>query len=448
MLGVAADEYFCSTLARMASGFKMSPEVAGITILALGNGAPDVGTSLAAVASGNFGTSLGELLGAGVFVTTIVLAVVTLASSTEVRVDSFYFIRDTVFFVFAVFAIGGVLFDKKVALYESSLLLLYYVGYVLFVTIYHYCCHTCANNKSRFLTVTVQDEASLLVGTKDSKDIEERPKKSYFSWVGWREEWSYRRSMSKVTFCCTFPFQVWMFITCFDSTRWNRVTAVLVPIFSPQIILLSIHKIDVTIGSAKFPVAAVLLILGFVVSVVIFFTSTTEDPPKYQPVLTFWTFVISVFWIWLISAELVYELQSMGIILNVSNVIIGATVLTWGNSVGDIVANPIMARKGFPKMAVSACYGGPLFNLLFGLGLALTYECIRDFPKPFEVELDHWSQIYWSISLLAGSLIASLLAISFIWHFKIPRKWGLVLVVIYLLFSGFLLLIEFGVMWQ
>jgi len=144
----------------------------------------------------------------------------------------------------------------------------------------------------------------------------------------------------------------------------------------------------------------------------------------------------------------VYELQSMGIILNVSNVIIGATVLTWGNSVGDIVANPIMARKGFPKMAVSACYGGPLFNLLFGLGLALTYECIRDFPKPFEVELDHWSQIYWSISLLAGSLIASLLAVSFVWRFQIPRKWGLVLVVIYLLFSGFLLLIEFGVMWQ
>ena len=34
----------------------------------------------------------------------------------------------------------------------------------------------------------------------------------------------------------------------------------------------------------------------------------------------------------------------------------------------DLSANVTMARKGLANMAITACYAGPLFNILIGLG--------------------------------------------------------------------------------
>lgn len=44
--------------------------------------------------------------------------------------------------------------------------------------------------------------------------------------------------------------------------------------------------------------------------------------------------------------------------------VLGLTVLAWGNSIGDFSTNMAMARKGLANMALTACYAGPVFNLL------------------------------------------------------------------------------------
>lgn len=48
--------------------------------------------------------------------------------------------------------------------------------------------------------------------------------------------------------------------------------------------------------------------------------------------------------------------------------IMGITVLAWGNSMADWSANVTMARKGLANMAITACFAGPVFNILIGLG--------------------------------------------------------------------------------
>lgn len=47
-------------------------------------------------------------------------------------------------------------------------------------------------------------------------------------------------------------------------------------------------------------------------------------------------------------------------------VLLGGTVLAWGNCVGDLVADTSMARDGYPAMAVAACFASPLFSLAVG----------------------------------------------------------------------------------
>ena len=51
--------------------------------------------------------------------------------------------------------------------------------------------------------------------------------------------------------------------------------------------------------------------------------------------------------------------------------VLGLTVLAWGNSVGDMSTNMAMARKGLANMAMTACYAGPVFNLLVGTSAVL-----------------------------------------------------------------------------
>ncbi len=71
---------------------------------------------------------------------------------------------------------------------------------------------------------------------------------------------------------------------------------------------------------------------------------------------------------------LVELLSAIGLIFGLSDTILGLTVLAWGNSAGDLVANTAVARDGFPIMALAAVYSGPLFNACIGLGLSLTVK--------------------------------------------------------------------------
>jgi len=77
-------------------------------------------------------------------------------------------------------------------------------------------------------------------------------------------------------------------------------------------------------------------------------------------------------------------LKAIGVIFNLSQFMLGLTFLAWGNSIGgngrndknnrmrdkfltilkkkDFISNLTMARNGFPRMAISACFGGPVLS--------------------------------------------------------------------------------------
>jgi sodium/potassium/calcium exchanger 6 len=83
-------------------------------------------------------------------------------------------------------------------------------------------------------------------------------------------------------------------------------------------------------------------------------------------------FIIAATWIDFISDKLVSLLEFLGIICRIPSPIMGLTVLAWGNSMGDLSANITLARKGLANMAMTACFAGPFFNVLVGLGLGFS----------------------------------------------------------------------------
>ena len=76
LLGSTADNYLTPALESLAKKFHFSETLAGVTLLAFANGAPDVLSSFSASSGNSQGIflSLGAIFGAGLFVTTFVFA--------------------------------------------------------------------------------------------------------------------------------------------------------------------------------------------------------------------------------------------------------------------------------------------------------------------------------------------------------------------------------------
>jgi sodium/potassium/calcium exchanger 6 len=62
-IGIAASDFFCVNLSSIAALLGMSENFAGVTLLALGNGSPDVFSTFAAMSSNSGSLAVGELIG-------------------------------------------------------------------------------------------------------------------------------------------------------------------------------------------------------------------------------------------------------------------------------------------------------------------------------------------------------------------------------------------------
>ena len=160
-------------------------------------------------------------------------------------------------------------------------------------------------------------------------------------------------------------------------------------------------------------------------------------------ILTVVAFVVSVTWMDGTAGELVSLLTALGKIHGVSETLLGATVLAWGNSVGDIVADVTVAKEGHPAMAIAACFAGPLFNLLMGLsaGLAIATE---EHGAITGIHLEN------ELVVLAGALLVSLsfqaIATPLMHKWRYSRGMAIASLSYYLVFSVVYALISTGVL--
>ncbi|KAG6004451.1 hypothetical protein E4U21_001073 [Claviceps maximensis] len=158
-----------------------------------------------------------------------------------------------------------------------------------------------------------------------------------------------------------------------EPTSWNRwlvcVQLFTGPLFAMLILWANMRQ-DFS-RPAKTLVMMVLftLLASLVLLACLLMTTSDHKRPKYHFLLCFMGFVISIAWISTIAGEVVGVLKTFGIILNISEALLGLTIFAAGNSVGDLVADITVARLGYPVMALSACFGGPMLNILLGIGI-------------------------------------------------------------------------------
>ena len=89
---------------------------------------------------------------------------------------------------------------------------------------------------------------------------------------------------------------------------------------------------------------------------------------------------MSMIWIYMLANLIVDILTLFDIISGISVALPGLTLLSWGNSVGDAIASISISKKGYGEMAITGCVAGPVFNLMFGIGLT-TIRCNMQLPN-------------------------------------------------------------------
>ncbi|EDV27705.1 uncharacterized protein TRIADDRAFT_53673 [Trichoplax adhaerens] len=416
-----ADNYFVPPLNFLSEKLKLSPSIAGITLLAIGNGAPDVFTAYAAIRKAHdFPLELGALLGASIFISTVVLGAVIMVSRVErSTINPVDFFRDVIAYMIVVLAVIIACLDGAIYIYESVIILLLYILYIIVVVIISKKKIACRAEPG------LNERSPLLQSGPDSYSEDDDivylddnlttnlpglswPSKSHF--------------LVKIQWLFEWPFSLlrWMSIPVADGKwdPWRRFFVIISPAPMAYVILLAAKGFEgFTLPVGHLPLWIFILILGAGASVILWITTSSRHPPPswFQFVLMLLAFAMSIVWLQLLPNEVVAVTESLGYTFNIKTVILGFTVLAIGNSLGDLVADTAVARAGKPATGVASCFGSPLLNDVLGLGISLTAYCIQNYPHPlvFDINSEDFVKVKLSWIFLGISLCGSAVVFPF-----------------------------------
>ncbi|KAG6646555.1 cation/calcium exchanger 5 [Carya illinoinensis] len=435
-----AQDHFSIVTTKLAHQLNLSPTIGAVTLLALGNGAPDVFSSVAAVRGGHYRTGFGAILSAGTFVSALVVGFVAIYAA-PFSVDPVPFVRDVLFYLIAALFLFYVYLSAEIFLWQAVGFVGFYVFFVGIVFWMDWGLSGARRKGGSELGMVGEGEVEKALAVVDyeigevSGNLKEV--KSGFGFC---------QSLGLISKVWELPVSVLLKLTIPQTapSEWSRFYTSANVTLCPLALLYSCnsfmpfdHPIVFLLPHTHFPLWSIVLLASFPLTVRHFILE--KEPPKTEKMpLLIIAFVMSVFWISTIAGELLNCLAALGAILELPPSLLGLTVLAWGNSVGDLVADVAVAKAGQPAMAMAGCFAGPMFNMLVGLGTALVIQTANIYPNAYELHFHVGITMAFVFLLL--SLMGSLLVIT--WNrFRVPRFWGFCLVGLYILFTAISLVI-------
>lgn len=480
VLGNTAADYFCCSLEKLSSLLRLPPTVAGVTLLPLGNGAPDVFASIAAFVGTDSGeVGLNSVLGGALFVTCIVVGTVSLCiAQKRVQIDRRCFIRDISFFLFTLVSLLLILIIGKVTVIAA-------IAFVSIYIVYALCVVSSVVLRKHLLGLKLdatpllpvrasmfsqgaEDHANLY-GSIFESDTESSPPELHTYWSQWFwssnvgiyssqdlkisflddeiPPWGWTERMedtgpfsySKLLFLLEMPLTLprRLTIPLVNEETWSKAYAVASASMAP-ILLAFLWNTHENVGSPSRIISYLIgITVGWTLGVLSYQNTVSDHPP--QRFLILWVlggFFMSIVWFYMIANELVALLASFGIILSVNPSVLGVTILAWGNSMGDMMSNVAIAMHGEDgvQIALSGCYASPMFNTLVGLGVSMLLGAWEERPSAYMVPQD--SSLFYTMAFLVSGLIWALV-ILLQNDMRPTRLLGFGLITLYLMFVSF-----------
>ncbi|KAK3034513.1 hypothetical protein RJ639_032502 [Escallonia herrerae] len=467
-----ASEYFTCCLEKLAKLLKIPPTVAGVALLPLGNGAPDVFSSIAAfVGSGAGEVGLNSVLGAGLFVVCVVVGAVSLRVARQnVKIDKKCFYRDVCFYLFSLCSLLLVIIVGDISLGGAVAFFSIYIVYAFSVAANEILSIHRNRLKSGSVTPLLpvimfsqengQEEpldVPLLYSDSESGHDFLRCKAKLPTWEdstnslwGWNDEdkldgsnFSCFRLWSVLEIPLTLPRRLTIPIV--EEDRWSKGYAIASVSLAP-LLLAFVWNTQDNFGSLGGAISYLVgAIVGGVLGVLAFtYTRADQAPQKFLLPWVLGGFLMSIVWFYIIANELVTLLVALGVIFGIKPTLLGLTVLAWGNSMGDLVSDLALAADGREgvQIAMSGCYAGPMFNTLAGLGIPMLLGAWAKRPASYVVPRD--ASLYYTLGFIVLGLVWSLIVLPRS-DMRPNKVLGMGLMAIYLLFLALRVSMALGI---
>lgn len=435
-LSSTGNDYLAPALGIISEKLNLSQNLAGLTLLALGNQAPDVIVAFVAGEDENEGveTSLGSLLGGGLIVVAIVLSTVVMYGK-EVTVVPANFLRDIGVYFIALCYVCLLGYFEKIYLWQSFVFFLFYIIYVIICFVMDKKKTEEIENNIKFSILqestaksfkvklfdnTMHEESSIneeskeddenqLKNSNSSFDIEKIIKKSFFhkKAKGTNEQYktddtfegemklyskfkygivrhylnskeSTWKSMSlpqKFLFAFVdFPMNIVRDATIppYEVSKWKRSFFILQPITIPLFLIVMFNQYKNVY--THWIISLIILGILLVICVIFYRKTYRTSLPNCEWILLSSAFVLSILWLWCVTNILLDMIVTAKLLFpsNIPQSFLSMTILACGNSLPDFIVNCSLARTGYAEMALSGSIGAPAFGILMGFGLSLS----------------------------------------------------------------------------
>lgn len=140
--------------------------------------------------------------------------------------------------------------------------------------------------------------------------------------------------------------------------------------------------------SIRLSTAVAVVVMGSVAAFAyfIFYSRDQKSPsesveairrPRSGLVRTCFAGFMALFWTSIVAAEVVQCIATLGLVLRLSNELLGLTIMAWGNNMGDLFANVAISRAGHTRMGLAGTYGACIVTISFGIPIVATVHILR-----------------------------------------------------------------------
>ncbi|MFW5854039.1 MAG: calcium/sodium antiporter [Thermodesulfobacteriota bacterium] len=134
ILSVITDEFFISSLDRIALRWKLPSNVAGASLMAMGSSAPELSIAVLALfkdGGAHSDMGIGTIVGSAVFNILVITGVCAVVR--EARITLPIIVRDAVFYLMSILILLVTFWDGRITVSDALVFLMFYAGYLAFL---------------------------------------------------------------------------------------------------------------------------------------------------------------------------------------------------------------------------------------------------------------------------------------------------------------------------
>lgn len=454
-LAIVCDDYFVSSLDRICEELRLSPDVAGATFMAAGSSAPELATVIIGVFFAQDDIGVSGVIGSAVFNIMFVISVCGLCTTTVSKLNWWPLCRDSFFYAVSILVMLGTIFNEIISWPEALFMLIMYVVY----------CVTLSYNASLERWAKSYDLPFL---PKDEEPAEQSALVTYKSLQ--EERVSYTAPSSPT------PVDPWKNPVDSALQAWDdpqqeqqmqqqpiqqqpqpqqqqqqqqQQAQPAAPVAAkPQYYKAKeydpneVSPLEKPVDGTQFQIFSWALV--YPIHYMCRFTMPDVRQEKYKRLYPY-TFFMSMLWISFYSYIMVWMITIIGSTLGIPDTVMGLTFVAAGVSVPDALSSLAVIKEGLGDMAVSNAVGSNVFDILVCLGLPWFIQTAIIKPG------SHVNVTSRGLTYSTLSLLSTVLFLVFATHmngWKLDRRYGIVLMVWYLIFIVFASLYELNVFGQ